>query len=710
MRVLDIAARQRTITSLRQLWSPDGYAERPGGAADPGATLSVVKALTFVGSRPEDPDAVRAAVLRWCDPDRAVWTDPGTGAPSVLATAAGLIALTSIGAREELRVRLSDGLDWMAEQARSREDHFMAIAVADECGAPAPPGRSVAYFRSLEQPDGTFGPSALQNGIAASALVRAGEALSDPRAVTRLIEAARTTSGGYADDGQVPHLWTSYCCLRALDLLGVDPDSGATAEWVLGMSLDDGGFGTDGVLSAGTTYQCLSILDWVLTPVVDAARRGDASAVRRYLGAGTDPDTRDLAGWTPLAAAAVNGRAEVVRLLLTGDGTGGWAADPDARVAEADALPIFWAGQSGDLDTVQALLAHRPEHVFETSSVNGHTVLLQAVFFGTARHVGLVTWLLDHIGDVLGLDPTDEAGLRAARHRLMLACNTRGYTATAMARLWNNEALIKILSDADDTTPAEVEHYYQELLASIAEPTPRDAAQRAAQELADELVATITRGFHELDEAVSGAGSDVEAAEAALRARVSHLIEDPSCDVNRQGGPLGQTPVIAAVTGTDADPRVAAARLRLTSLLLRHGANPDLPERHPMAVDAVIRACVLNHFECVQEIARHLGPLTFAAAVNERPAINGQTALDDTVHRALTAPDATVQSHLDQIRWIIQHGGRSDIPDFTGTTVADRAQHALTDPVLGGRAADVLAALNLSDAQSRAPATPALTR
>jgi len=86
-------------------------------------------------------------------------------------------------------------------------------------------------------------------------------------------------------------------------------------------------------------------------------------------------------------------------------------------------LPIFWAGQSGDLDTVRALLEHRPEHLFATSAVNGHTVLLQAVFFGTDRHRQVVSWLLEHVGDVLGL-PADE--VPAARRRLLAACNVRG--------------------------------------------------------------------------------------------------------------------------------------------------------------------------------------------------------------------------------------------------------------------------------------------
>jgi hypothetical protein len=250
-----------------------------------------------------------------------------------------------------------------------------------------------------------------------------------------------------------------------------------------------------------------------------------------------------------------------------------------------------------------------------------------------------------------------------------------------------------VFAAADDTTRQERDEYYAALLDSIALPEPADGGDRAARRRTDALLRTISEGFTALNAAATDPGGDLDAAGTALLSAVTVAIEAPGFDINRLGGPLAQTPVIAAVTGVDADSRVSVVRRRLTSLLLRHGADPDLPERHPMAVDAVIRSAVLNHFDCLQEIARFMGPLAFAAALNERPAINGQTALDDTVHRALTAPDETLQSHLDQIRWVIAHGGRTDVPDFTGTTVADRARAALDDPVLCRHAPAVLSAL-----------------
>lgn len=708
--MLSEPARQRTIAALHRLYAGGGYGAVPDGPAQPAATLSVLRALDLLGTRTPVPDSVAAFTDEGFEPAVGAWCAPDTGRPAVLPTAAGLLTLRAVGALDTLAARLPAALRWMAEHAGLREEHFMTLAVVDECQAGPPPDRCVRYFLDQRRPDGTFGPSVLNNAIAASALARVGAPVEGAEAVTRLMLAGQTAAGGFTDGGAEPQLWTTYCVMRAMDLLAAapagvawtagalglaTPDADRIGDWVLTLRLDEGGFGTAGTLSADATYQCLSVLDWIAAPVIDAARRGDTDALKRYLRSGGDPDRNDPRGWTPLAAAAVRGKAQAVQALLSG-APGGKPADPDKRVADADALPLFWAGQAGDVDTAAAILRHRPEQMFATSAVNGHTVLLQAVFFGTQRHRDLVAWLLGHAGEILGSAPDDSAARAGARRRLLTACNVRGYSATAMARLWHNEPLAALLSSVDDTTEQERAAYYAALLAAIAVPEPAEEPARAAQHQTDALIVTIEHGFEALNAAATGPNGDLDAAEAALLSAVTAALSAPGFEIDRAGGPLTQTPVIVAVTGDDADERVAQARARLVSLLLGRGADPDLPERHPMAVDAVIRAAVLNHFECLQEIGRHMPPLAFAAALNERPAINGQTALHDSVHRALTAPDATLDRHLDQITWMIRHGARLDIADFTGVTVADRARRALDDDIMRPRAAAVLAAAGLS--------------
>jgi hypothetical protein len=688
-------ARRATTAAVRSLLGDSGgFAEAPGGPADLGATLSALKVLGFLGVSPPEPDAIAAFVEGHFDPATGACQASPPAPLSVIATAAGLILLHALGATGALARRLPQSLDWMVANAASREEHFMTVAAADECRTGRALPASVAFFRGLEDADGTFGPSVLANGIDASALLRLGEPLVSPDAVAKALLSAQSADGGFSDAGGPPDLWTTYCVMRALDLLAVTPDRQRLAAWVLARALPGGGFGAGGTLSAGTTYQCLEILDWIATPVLDAARTGNIAVVSEWLAAGGDPDVRDLTGWTPLMAAAVRGQASVVELLLSDDVPGGRTADPDLRLPEADALPVFWAGQGGDTGCVAAILARRPQHLFEISTVNGHTVLLQAAFFGTQRHYDLASWLLAGTGTTLGLAAGDRAGLAGAHRRLMEACNVRGYTAQTMGQLWGNQAMASLFAGYDHGTGEGRKAYFAALLARIARPLPGDPAERAAQELSDRCVAAIVDGFTRLN-AAAGASADLGPLEEEAMAAITACVEAPGFDIDRLAGPLSETPVIVAVTGVDADDRVNAFRQRLTGYLLDHGADPDLPELHPMAVDAVIRSAVLNHFECLQLIAGAMPPLAFAWALNERPAINGQTALDDTVHRALTASDTTVGSHLDQIRWAIAHGARTDLEDFTGTSVADRARLALGDPIMKARAPAVLTALGL---------------
>lgn len=60
-----------------------------------------------------------------------------------------------------------------------------------------------------------------------------------------------------------------------------------------------------------------------------------------------------------------------------------------------------------------------------------------------------------------------------------------------------------------------------------------------------------------------------------------------------------------------------------------------------------------------------------ANALNERPAVNGLTALHDAVLRAGTANDARLPRYLQQIRWEVAQGARFDIPDFPGERSAN---------------------------------------
>ena len=254
-------------------------------------------------------------------------------------------------------------------------------------------------------------------------------------------------------------------------------------------------------------------------------------------------------------------------------------------------------------------------------------------------------------------------------------------------------------------------------------PRPDDADEAGAQELTDECVELIGQGLaavaadHDVAEALgrhaavpAAADTDQGAIGGTLLDAVKTLVQQPRFQINRVGGPLGEPPLVVAVTGLDSSQAVGRIRGQLVALLLENGADPDVPELHPMAVDSIIRAAVLNHFVALRQLAAAMPPLALAAALNERPAINGQTALHDSVHRALTAAPGTLDNHLEQIRWAVDHGARTDIEDLTGVTVADHARLAQHDSLLAQHAAAVLAALDVDGSTSATPPAKRSTR
>jgi ankyrin repeat protein len=85
--------------------------------------------------------------------------------------------------------------------------------------------------------------------------------------------------------------------------------------------------------------------------LAQAALRGDAEAIRRWLSDGADPNKASTPGVPPLTLAARFGHVEAVRLLLDG------GADPDRRSADRySATALMRAAQGGHVDIVDVLL------------------------------------------------------------------------------------------------------------------------------------------------------------------------------------------------------------------------------------------------------------------------------------------------------------------------------------------------------------------
>lgn len=418
---------------------------------------------------------------------------------------------------------------------------------------------------------------------------------------------------------------------------------------------------------------------------LDAARNGDVGALARWLVQGGDPDVADEEGWTPLLLAAAHGQSSAVELLLFHDIPGARHADPDRRFPGADGLPIYMAGQSADLPTVKTLLRSRPGHLFDVASVNGHTILLQAAFYGQRKHQELAAYLLEQVGEILAIPSSDSRTIAAVRKRLMSATNVRGQNPLQLAQAYNIVPMMNLLREYDVTTEQECAAYYRHLLTRIAPPPPRNEQEQHSQCLTEAIIEDIQDA---IDAATDHSGADDHLAS------IDRMLKEPAFEINRLGSPLQRTPLIVACTGADSVPKMAEIRAEIVDRLLKHGADPLIHEVHAMGVNAVIRAAVWGHLYVLERFAAATPTQRFTDALNERPLVNGFTPLHDSVLRALSAQGDAFDAYLRQIEWLVERGAQYDIPDHTGLTQEGIAQAALNDPDFQDHAKRILSALH----------------
>lgn len=624
------------------------YADGAGAPDDVRSTLSIIKALQYLDERPANDHLVDAITA--C---RA--SDGGFGAtagaePTVLDTVAALIGLVNLDPATPADV-ITAGLAYAGAHASTKFDHFMTIAACEECARlEAVPSASVAFFQQLLDESISQG-NVVDAGIASSALLRAGVELTDEAGlIAFLLNGQDPQTGGFGAPGSVT-LFGTYCVMRALALLDAPPRTLALSRYIDTLRTPLGYAATaGGPTLAGATYQVLGLIDWLRLlqgPAVRLAESGDIVGLQGWLDREGDVNLPDQRGWVPLAAAASRGQAEAVRLLLAA------GADPSIRVPASDLLPVHLAAQRGHAPSVGLLLAAQPDHIRATTHVNGHTVLLQAAFYGKSGHQEIVRLVLDGRSD-------DE------RAELLAATNVRGYNAVGMQDLWHNEPMkALLLSYYPGGETGEFGRKVAQLSAECTQRTLDSVAQPS--QLSERMMALITRYIDDADE-----GSLSEA---------HGLLTLPAFEIDRLAGPLLMTPLIFACTGVDtSDAKRAARRLTMVRTLLEAGADPAVLERHPMAVGAVIRASVLNNFALLQLIASYMTEAAFAAEMNVSPPINGLTAMHDAIHRGLTSPPEQLTHHLDQIEWMLARGARIDIPDNTGQTQDALARAAADDP------------------------------
>jgi hypothetical protein len=422
---------------------------------------------------------------------------------------------------------------------------------------------------------------------------------------------------------------------------------------------------------------------------VSAARDGDATAVSNWLRAGGDPNEYDSDGWTPLLAAASRGHTEVIRQLLQAGANPNLARQwPDTREGGPSLapLPIHYAGQSGNLDAMRALVSDDPTQLNKRMALNGHDLAMQLVFY----HGANPQLFSDFVKMAKEVEPQFKLN-----HEVT---TVRGLTHKQMAVQFNNLDLarqIQALEDQDFPWPDGAQRpanepfanspaleasratSYRTLLQSIAPPgelTPQRQRLNA-------LIGNIETAIRD------ATPSNAQAAVDQIKGQIAEIVRtDGSASLNELGGPLSQPPLVVAVTGGNGnDAQVeqrSNVRKAIVELLVNAGADPMVEERHPMAVDAFIRALVFNHLDEARIMASSptMNPERLAEALNRQPRVNGLTGVHDTMLRASTASAEQIPSYLRQIQWLVESGARTDIPDFSGRTQRSIAETARDNP------------------------------
>jgi 2-keto-3-deoxy-L-rhamnonate aldolase RhmA len=391
-----------------------------------------------------------------------------------------------------------------------------------------------------------------------------------------------------------------------------------------------------------------------ITEGVNAAKAGDLGRLKKWLQEGNDPNQRDGEGWTPLLWAAARGHHETVRLLLDK------GADSGLAHGQSGALAVHMAGHSGDVDCARALLDNNPTEIDAVWDLNGHTILLQAVFYD---HQPLTRMLVV------------ERGANTA------ITTARGLGPMELADQFQNQPMMEIIRHYD-RPQEEKDAYYAAYLKRIAPEVPPE--RRAQQDLNDQLTKVIEEGIA----AARTGGASVDLTLEKVRV----LIEEQGAEVNGLGGPLQQPPLIAAVTGNNGfppNPDLARLREDLAAYLMEQGADAALHEKHPMGAQTVIRAAVFNHLKILRLCGEYMSPRKLTAAINEIPIVNGLTAMHDTVLRASTAGPDELEGYLEQAAWFVANGGRVDIEDFAGVTQRNIAE-GVADPERRRRLLEVL--------------------
>jgi uncharacterized protein len=170
--------------------------------------------------------------------------------------------------------------------------------------------------------------------------------------------------------------------------------------------------------------------------LIDAARRGDAAALRKLIGEGASVQARDGRGTTALLAATHGNHVEAARLLIAA------GADVNARDNIED-TPFLYAGAEGRNEILKMTLAAGAD--LKSTNRYGGTALIPAAHHGHPETVKIL------LATKIDKDHVNKLGWTALLEAVILGDG--GKTHTEIVRLLVEAGANPNIADRDGVTP-----------------------------------------------------------------------------------------------------------------------------------------------------------------------------------------------------------------------------------------------------------------